>query len=354
MLSEFLGELIASAIAIVIAVVVAFVWRMLRRAPFVMTGLGGALLAFAAGIVFSWGSINFRTEGSPAGTILFVVLASVVLGAGFLGLILTVRGLVDASRRSGLYLLGAVGTMLVVAAGVGSYFAKQPERGGTSGGAGASVDAPIRTFPPITERGGARMVDPGDVYAFAWKARGDAPAMQVAIPASQFAFEARRISETIDGPRHVDLLVVDAPAGFARIRLSRDDSEFDDPAQANLYGRILRPADWQGAIWADEGKRSWRFAGFDCASPAFEKRVDVLGDAAPGCYEPRGFLARVLPGMAGPKRLRLVVSPAGKTCVMTYLYRGRPVTVTAAAPCSDRASFAAFAAATRQVPALER
>jgi len=190
-------------------------------------------------------------------------------------------------------------------------------------------------------------------FAIPMRSRGK-PALQVSIPAAQFAFEATRISETIDGPRHVDLLVLEAPPDFARLRLYRDDSELDDPAQANLYGRILKRAPWQAAFWADEGKRSWQLAGFDCTSPAFEKRTGVLGDAVPGCYEPQGFLARWLPAMAGPKRVRLVVDPAGKACRMTFLYRGRPATVTSAAPCSERASFAALAAAMRQVASLER
>jgi hypothetical protein len=355
MLRELLGELIATGIAVVIVVVIVFVWRLLRKAPFVMAGIGGGLLGLAAGIALSLGGVNFRTEGSPAGTILFAVLGSVVLGAGFLGLILAGRGVVDAANQGAMHLLATVFTLLVVAAGVGSYFVKRPGAGGGGGygGAGDFVDAPIRQFPPMTERGAARSVDIRDTYALAWKERGAAPVLRMNIPAARFAFETKRIPETMDGPRHVDLLVPETPADFARLRLHRDDSEFDDPTQANLRGRILRRADWQGALWAEEGKRSWEFAGFDCASPAFEKRPEVVGDAAPGCYEPRGFLARWFPSIAGPSRLRLVVSPARSACSMTFLYRGRPATVTTAAPCSERASFAALASAMRLMARLE-
>ncbi|QJR12463.1 hypothetical protein DSM104443_03549 [Usitatibacter rugosus] len=354
MLSELLGELIATGIAVAIVVVIVFVWRLLRKAPFVMAGIGGGLLGLAAGIALSLGGVNFRTEGSPAGTILFVVLGSVVLGAGILGLVLAGRGIVDAANRGAMHLLATVFTLLFVAAGVGSYFVKRPGAGGGGyGGAGDVVDAPIRKFPPMTERGAARSVELRDAYALAWKERGAAPALRMSIPAAQFAFEAKRIPETIDGPRHVDLLVPETPVDFARLRLYRDDSEFDDPMQANLYGRILRPAEWQGALWADEDKRSWQFAGFDCASPAFEKRTEVVGDAAPGCYEARGFFARWLPSIAGPSRLRLVVGPARNACSMTFLYRGRPATVTTAAPCTERASFAALASAMRLMARLE-
>jgi len=356
MLRELLGELIATGVAVVIVVVVVFLWRLLRRAPFVMAGLGGALLAFAGGIALSWGGINFQTEGSPAGTILFAVLGSVVLGAGFLGLVLAGRGIVDAANLGAMHLFATVFTMLFVAAGVGSYFVKRPGGGGGGGGYGGKgdvVDAPIRKFPPMTERGAARSVEIRDAYALAWKERGAAPALRMSIPASRFAFDTTRIPETQDGPRHVDLVVADVPAGFAWLRLHRDDSEFDDPAQANLYGRILRRAPWQGAFWADEAKRSWRLAGFDCTSPAVENRADLLGDAPPGCYEAQGFLARWFPSVAGPKRIRLVVDPAGKTCRMMFLYRGRPATLTAAAPCLDRSSFAALAAAMGQVARLE-
>jgi len=350
MLSEFLGELIATIVAVAICAVVMFLWRLLRKAPFVMGGLGAALLAFAVGIAFSLGGVNFRTEGSPAGTVLFAVLGSMMLGAGFLGLILAGRGIADAASRSSMQLLATLGTMLVVAAGVGGYFVKRPGSGG--GGAREVVEMPHRTYPPITQISGQRSVNVTDAYALAWKERGDAPAFQMLVPAPQLAY-GTTVAETVDGPRHVDLRVVEAPATIARLRLQRDDSELPDPVYASLFGRLRASADWQGAIYADEAARAWRLAGFDCASPAFEPRTGVVGEAAPGCYEARGFVARWIPALSGPRRLRLDVRPEGRVCSMTFLYRGRPATVTVPAACTDPASPRALAAAIRLLGRLE-
>ncbi|APV49857.1 hypothetical protein BWI17_09290 [Betaproteobacteria bacterium GR16-43] len=351
MLMDFLGDLIAAALAAAIVAVVVFVWRLLRKAPFVMAGLGAALLAFAAGIAYSFGDINFRTEGSPAGTILFAVLGSMMMGAGFVGLVLAIRGLVDAANRSSAQLLGAVGTMLVVAAGVGSYFVKRP---GGAGGSSAreAVEMPHRTDLPITQRSAVRSVNVSDAYALAWKERGDAPPYQMLIPASQFAY-GTSVPETVDGPRHVDLRVIEPVDTAARLRLYRDGSELADPVYASLFGRLRAPADWQGALRVDESKRTWRLAGFDCEAPAFKDRAQAVSAAGAGCYAPQGFFARWLPWMSGPKRLRLDVRPAGRACQLTFLYRGRPVTLASPEACTDPATFTALVAALRLLGRLE-
>lgn len=357
MLRELLLELVSVAIALALAMAIGFIWRLLRRHPVVMVALGAALLGLAVYLVLALMGANLRTEGSPAGTIIAVVLLSAAAGAGLLGLVIAGTGLVDAGKRDNLLAACAAGLLVFgVVAGSGLGLDRGRSHGeGTRHVRDRYADsgltreprgvaaAPERKYPPLAERAGARNVAVADAYALSWKERGAAKALAMRIPAAQFEAEDPGVVETADGPRHLDLVLVE-PFAVARLRLHRDDSELDDGVHESLFGLAPRESRPERTLWVDDSRGGWRWLGFDC-DPRAPARGDLAREGGPGCHRPSGWFARHVPSLFGPSSTRLHARSAAGTCTLTFLYRGRPVALATPGACFTERNLASLAAA---------
>ena len=355
MLIELLHDLGAGFIAFLVVAAGLLVWRLLRRVPFVMVGLGTAALGLAVAIAFALKDMNLRTEGSPAGLVILVVLGSVALAAAVAGLGMLGTGFVEAGKRSGTSMLGALLSMAVVAIGMGSYVANTGnDRGRQRAAERAKVEAPARKALPASETSVQRRAEAGDAYELAWKARGDAPALEMRIPATRFESQGLKVEETNDGPRSVPLLL-EGPQGLVTLTLHRDDTLLENAVHAGLYGKHRRSDPEPHALRVLEEKGEWRVLGFDCPATATGAHPDLARELSLGCAKPEGFFARFMPG--GSSRAAVDMRPSGGgrgECRMAFLYRGRPAEVSPKGACFAAPTLDALEASIRLLERLAR
>lgn len=103
MLTEILGAVMAVIIAAGLTAVLGLLWRVLLRLPLLMVAIGVGLLALAVILVGEFSVGSMRTEGSPAGTIMFVLYGSVVAGAVAVGTYFATYGLTLLTVDTGLH-----------------------------------------------------------------------------------------------------------------------------------------------------------------------------------------------------------------------------------------------------------
>ncbi len=331
---------------------VSLAWRLLGRLPWLQVALGAALLFLAISIAASFGDTNFRTEGSPAGMLLFAVMGSAVAVAAMLGLVLLAKGLMGVGRSGP---VGPVGAVIgVVAAAFLFYFVHRFQ---------GSVDAPkasrsgsaYRVFPPTSELASQRVAPVGETYELSWRARRDAKALQLRVPGAQIAPDPRArgpgVVETVDGPRSVELRLPDGAA----MRLHRDDSTLDEATFDALHNGVVSGDAGPRLLWVDTGRRGWRLVGLDCppGSTATPALPAAAGHPA-RCHSPPGVLARWLPSLFAPSRVPLASRVANGNCQWAFPYRQRAVTVDRAGACFTSEGLAALGAAADLLERMER
>lgn len=320
----------------------------------VNAALGLAIgLAFLALPVALWTMFDrryFQSEGSAAGLVffLFYALAGVVagtLGAGFAGSAVArlARGekATAFGRRAAFATLGSVALVLTAAAVYRIHGAME-----TSGRLSVKTQQHERVV---------RVVSVGDGYALAWKSRGEAPALALAVPAADFARAPGEavpaMHETRDGPRMVELALGSAEVPYATLRLHRD-AQFVDDAVLDALERRPRGADPSvpGAFWVDTRGGAGTLLGFQCAP---EARASF---PALRCHEPEAPLARIWPGAYGLERVRLHAAQDrhNARCDMSFHFRDRVAIVSSRSACFDAGSVSALASGAELLARMAR
>lgn len=365
MLTALLHEFVLQAIGFAIAAAIAAAWRFVRRFPALLVAMGVWLLATAASLAAGFSPGNFRTEGSPAGTIAFVVVGSIIVVAGAGGLFLFFHGLVrlggEADGAVPLRLGVALASAAIVAGAAVAGFKQHRGSGDRASEASASVTArqkaTARRDRYRPDHDVVRRVEVRDAYALQWKEKAGAPALAMRIPLADLRREGGAptvtVFETVDGPRSLDIAIAEVLPTTATMQLLRDDSALDDELYDGLKAAPAKGADAPPQfLWAETGKGAWRVLGFDCGKRSLDLH-ETLAAGGSGCHEPK-WLERRLPSLFGLEHVR-VAAPTGKRfCRAGLRYRGRPVIVFSEGACFGENAVASLMAAVALLDRMER
>jgi hypothetical protein len=303
---------------LVVGGVVVLLMLLARLHPLISAAIGLALVAVP---VLQWITFDpryFRSDGSAAGLVIFVVYAGVGVFCGVLGVVFLVQGVIAPMRArarpsilTGRQAAAAVLVTIVLLAGVAGYYWR-----------GREWLAALERRDQQRESQGVRNVNVAASYALAWRSRGDASALELSVPAADLAVRERplQIHETVDGPVVLPLrLALSGEPAAARLELWRDDFQVaTTPAGRDLVlidPRIGLKNDDRPRFWVKRNGGAWRFLGTDYTPHALAAQFPALFGLEQALFHTQQHRDR-------------------QECSVIFRYRGRIAHAVAGAPCA--------------------
>lgn len=329
------GAALAVAGAVVLAFVLLLAW-LARLHPYIGLFFGLAFLAVPVVQWFTFERRFFQSDGSAAGLVIFVVyaglgIASASIGVAFAGsafrrIARGESGTAILTRGQATALVLAIATTVAALLGY-RYYAAQPYK------VKRAQSTEDRVQQVVTVR---------EAYPLAWKSRGGAPELRLAIPAGDLARESGSpepsIKETKDGPHVVRLALPEAPD--ASMELHRDDYFVGDDLLMGLDApRASRDPSTPESFWVRRDAGGWQFLGLQC------KERTLADMPAARCYQPDAPLARWVPALFGLENVRMHAIQESSICKFGFRYRERIVKVAARGRCFSEPGLAMLTSA---------
>jgi hypothetical protein len=314
-------------------------WRIVAGIA-LLVGASG-LFVVPAVLMMDTSFFNMRSEGSPAGTILFVLAGSIGFFTALGGVACVISAATVLAWGSGsrgpLVVLACIVAPPLVAAAVARNFLAQTA---------ADARDPVKSR-QASERNeaywaarweGVERID-GGRYRLVWKAHKGQPPVELVLPAEELRpdLDAPPLPDK-EGSSPVALPLVTADAGGATLTLYLSDEH----VRAILRNVTSLQDPEIAPLWISRKGGEWRYLGIDCRRA---EMLGIAGPSAPSCYTPPSRLARLVPELQGLRREVLRGEEYSTSCRMTFPFQGRPAVLESPGSCLGEKSLAALKAA---------